>query len=136
MTNPVTLTLPWSVLVSTNQRTNPAGWGKMKGRQFLTQRYRNALVTAEIMVLNQVRGRRPKFTGPVSLEMRFWEPDRRRRDPGNLVKLIEDSMTGVVYADDAQICRSLWERAGVDRLDPRVEIRVSALEESQAGQAA
>lgn len=135
MPNPVTLTLPWSVLISTNQRTNPAGWGRMKGRQFLTREYRAALNAAEQLVQGQVRGERPRFTGPVALEMRFFEPDRRRRDPSNLVKLIEDAMAGVVYQDDAQICRSMWERAGVDRRDPRVEIRVTALA-SQAGQAA
>lgn len=127
MTSPVTLTLPWSVLAQSNHRLVHVG-----NRQHLAPRYRFALRAAEILVQGQVRGERPRFTGPVSLEMRFYEPDRRRRDPSNLVKLIEDAMTEVVYADDSQICRSMWERAGIDRRDPRVEIRVSALVESQA----
>lgn len=123
----VALTLPWSVLASVNDRVNRVG-----DRLRLSRPYRACLANAEMLVKGQVRGERPRFTGPVSLEMRFYEPDRRRRDPSNLVKLIEDAMTGVVYQDDVQICRSTWERAGVDRRDPRVEIRVVALEESQA----
>lgn len=132
MSNPVTLTLPWSVLAQVNHRLVQ----RAKGPGLtLASDYRAKKQAAELLVQAQVRGERPRFTGPVSLEMRFHEPDRRRRDPSNLVKLIEDAMAGVVYQDDAQICRSMWERAGVDRRDPRVEIRVAALE-AQAGQAA
>lgn len=132
MSNPVTLTLPWAVLAQVNHRLVQ----RAKGPGLtLSGDYRTKKQAAEQLVQGQVRGERPRFTGPVALEMRFFEPDRRRRDPSNLVKLIEDAMAGVVYQDDAQICRSMWERAGVDRRDPRVEIRVTALA-SQAGQAA
>ena len=59
--------------------------------------------------------------------MRFFQPDRRRRDVGNYCKLIEDAMTGHVYLDDSQIQRQTWENCGVDRRRPRVEIRVGPL---------
>jgi|SRR5690625_2880265 len=121
----VSLKLPWEVLASVNQRVNRVG-----DRLRLTHTYRSRLAAAEILVLSQVRGYRPRFprfTGPVSLHLSFFEPDKRRRDPNNLVKLIEDSMSGVVYADDSQIHRMSWERSGIDRKEPRVEIRVEAL---------
>src|SRR5690606_14474280 len=103
VSEPVRLTLPWSVLVPVNRRTNPAGWGKMRGRQFLTREYRDAQRTAELLVQSQVRGKRPRFTAPVAMTLRFYEPDRRRRDPSNLLKLVEDALTGVVYDDDSRI---------------------------------
>src|SRR5690606_24113512 len=75
VSEPVRLTLPWSVLVPVNRRTNPAGWGKMRGRQFLTREYRDAQRTAELLVQSQVRGKRPRFTAPVAMTLRFYEPD-------------------------------------------------------------
>lgn len=132
MSEPVRLTLPWAVLVPVNRRTNPAGWGKMRGRQFLTREYRDAQRTAAMLVQSQVRGKRPRFTAPVAMTLRFYEPDRRRRDPSNLLKLIEDAMSGVVYDDDSRIHRQAWERAGVDRNNPRVEIVVRPVDVERA----
>lgn len=132
MSEPVRLTLPWAVLVPVNRRTNPAGWGKMRGRQFLTREYRDAQRTAEMLVQSQVRGKRPRFTAPVAMTLRFYEPDRRRRDPSNLLKLVEDAMSGVVYDDDSRIHRQTWERAGVDRNNPRVEIVVRPMDVERA----
>lgn len=123
----LTLVLPWAVLVSTNQRTNPAGWGPMKGRQFLTQRYRQAKAAAELLVAGQTRGHEV-ITGPVSVELDFYPPDRRRRDPDNLLKLIQDAMSGLVYDDDHQIRSMRWELRAVDRDNARVEIRVGGME--------
>lgn len=119
--------LPWTVLASVNVRTNPAGWGKMKGRQFLTEKYRDALNAARIMVAAAVRGMIPVHpAGPVEVVMRFHKPDRRaKRDCGNFVKLVEDALTGFAYADDAQIRRLTWEDCGVDREAPRVLVTIT-----------
>ena len=124
----VHLTLPWAVLYSVNRRTNPAGWGKMKGRQFLTKRYRESLGTAAMLVAAQTRDVEP-FAGPVLMRLRFWPPDARRRDVSNLVKLIEDSLVGAVYADDSQIEEQAWKRMAIDRQVPRVEIEVEPINE-------
>ena len=122
----VRLTLPWDCLVSVNQRTNPAGWGKMKGRQFLTKRYRQGLEMARLHVLRQVRGRKPVFPdGRLAVEMRFCVPDRRRRDVRNLEKLVADAMIGAVYADDSQVKDTRTMEVGVDRKRPRVEVWIS-----------
>ena len=43
------------------------------------------------------------FSHDVSVTM-FWHPtDNRRRDTSNYVKLLYDSLSGIVYKDDSQI---------------------------------
>jgi len=124
----IALTLPWAVLESVNNRTNPAGWGKMRGRQFLTERYRERLEAARMKVSGQIRGRRPHYDGPVEAVLRFHQPNARRRDCGNYCKLVEDALTGFAYRDDSQIRRMTWEDCGVDRSAPRVEVTIRPME--------
>lgn len=52
----------------------------------------------------------------------FW-PDRRRRDAGNLVKVLADSLKGVVVADDQYLLPRAMDYA-VDRAQPRLEARL------------
>ncbi|HLS32730.1 MAG TPA: RusA family crossover junction endodeoxyribonuclease, partial [Brevibacterium sp.] len=87
---------------------------------------RRAKEAARTLVAAQTR-RDPVLIGPVEVRLTFYVPDQRRRDPDNLLKLIHDSMSGIVYDDDHQIRRQVWEVAGVDREDPRVEIEVEPL---------
>lgn len=125
----VRLTLPWDVLAQVNHRLTSRGRGP---GLTLSADYRAKKHAAEMLVQAQVRGKRPRFTGPVSMTLRFYEPDRRRRDPSNLLKLVEDAMSGTVYDDDHRIHRQTWERAGVDRERPRVEIVVQPLDVERA----
>jgi len=125
----VRVTLPWDVLAQVNHRLVSRGRGP---GLTLSADYRAKKHAAEMLVQAQVRGERPRFTGPVSMTLRFYEPDRRRRDPSNLLKLVEDALIGVVYDDDSRIHRQTWERAGVDRDNPRVEITVAPIEAARA----
>lgn len=118
---PICVKLPWAVLATVNDRVNRVG-----DRLRLTTRYRQAKEAARALVASQTRDA-PLLTGPVEVRLRFWVPDQRRRDPDNLLKLIHDSMTGIVFDDDWQIRRQVWEVAGVDRASPRVEIEVEPL---------
>lgn len=120
------LTLPWSCLCSVNQRTNP-----IRGRQFLTRRYRAALSAARGRVAVQLINAklfRPNLSvvggTKVAVELLYWRPDARRRDVGNYDKLVEDAMTGLVYDDDHQVMDRHTVDMGIDRADPRVEITV------------
>jgi len=117
--------LPWAVLASTNDRVNRVG-----DRLRLTRHYRAAKEAARAWVASQTR-RDPVLIGPVEVRLRFWLPDQKRRDPDNLLKLIHDAMSGIVYHDDHQIRRQMWEVAGVDRVIPRVEIEVEPLPTTQ-----
>lgn len=122
MSSPVTLTLPWSVLVRDNAR-----YGVLRGRMILTREYRQAKEAAYMLACGQVRDR-PAFSAPVALEARIYFPDRqRKRDAGNYRKLVTDALEGVLYPDDTLIHDERWVNAGVDRKNPRVEIRVEAI---------
>lgn len=118
---PICVKLPWAVLATVNDRVNRVG-----DRLRLTTRYRQAKEAARALVASQTRDA-PLLTGPVEVRLRFWLPDQKRRDPDNLLKLIHDAMSGIVYHDDHQIRRQVWEVAGVDRASPRVEIEVEPL---------
>jgi Holliday junction resolvase RusA-like endonuclease len=60
------------------------------------------------------------------MHLDFFMPDKRRRDPNNLLKGIADALEGIVYTDDKQITKLSWENMGVDRAQPRVEISYGA----------
>lgn len=54
---------------------------------------------------------RQPITGPVSLEIELYPPDRRRRDIDNVQKAIFDALQyAKVYKDDSQVCRLLVQR--------------------------
>jgi Holliday junction resolvase RusA-like endonuclease len=65
---------------------------------------------------------RPKLGGEMVLHARCYFPDKRKRDAGNYRKLITDVMSSVVYTDDSQLISETWERAGFDKVSPRIEI--------------
>lgn len=119
----IRLTLPWAVLAQANHRLVARA---QRPGLTLTREYRRAKEKARELVAVQTV-REPVLIGPVEVRLRFYLPDAKRRDPDNLLKLIHDAMSGIVYHDDHQIRRQVWEVAGVDRVDPRVEIEVEPL---------
>lgn len=90
------------------------------------------------------------FTGPCTVQIDYYFPDKRRRDCGNHDKVLLDAMNGVVYEDDKQIGDNsnpgsgyhdmemtghpyrLWhkeERKFLDRDRTRVEVRITWVDE-------
>lgn len=59
--------------------------------------------------------------GDIDMVIDFYFPDKKRRDGDNPIKLIWDSMTGIVYEDDNQIT-TYCVRKVIDRENPRTEI--------------
>lgn len=117
----VTLVLPWGAVAHDNHRLIPA-----RGRLIANPTYANAKATAETLLLAQFRAARAKrFAGRVQLVAVAYFPDARKRDAGNYRKLVTDALSGIAYDDDAQLWREVWERGGVDRDRPRVEITLS-----------
>ena len=121
-----TLVLPFDVLVPDNRRVTRT----VRGRVLLTTRYREGKRAITLLARTQYRGR--PMVGPLELRARVFFPDHRRRDPGNLRKALTDALAAVCYADDAQLWREVWERAGVDRGNPRVEVVIRPFCESAA----
>jgi Holliday junction resolvase RusA-like endonuclease len=97
----------------------------------LSTEYRNGKNKAVEQVEEQMRAlKAERFPIAVKLriEARMFEPNRsKRRDISNYTKLVHDALTGIVYADDSQLDRVLWVRAGVDIDRPRLELEVSVL---------
>ena len=122
---PIELTIPWNTLASDNLR---------KGLNHARYKaYKAARDATHALALKQVPLRPWHEAGPVRVALTFWLPDRRRRDPNNLTKMLCDALQGVAYSDDAQISALAWEAAGIDRDSARVEIEVRAVEtEEQA----
>jgi len=60
------------------------------------------------------------------VDLRYWVfwPDRRRRDAGNLLKVLLDSLEGILYVDDSAVLPRAMDYS-VDREHPRVEVEVS-----------
>lgn len=117
------IVLPWKVLVADNARH-----GLSKGRIILTERYRMALSAAALLASQQwTAQRRERLRDKVQLSVTLHEPDKRRRDISNYLKLIQDSLTCTAFADDSQIDRVTVKRGGLDRYNPRAEIEVTDL---------
>lgn len=110
------IVLPWAVLVPDNRRFI-GGKGHI-----LTSRYRDAKELCHLLAMTQVQSRPTYPEAPVWLHLDFHMPDKRRRDPNNLLKVIADALEGIVYTDDKQITKLSWVNAGVSADDPRVEI--------------
>lgn len=68
------------------------------------------------------------FTGPVCVRVDAYRP-RRVGDLDNVLKVGLDSLTGIVYADDAQIVEIAAFRHD-DKNDPHLMIEVRAKEQS------
>jgi crossover junction endodeoxyribonuclease RusA len=60
-------------------------------------------------------------TGPVTLELKFYLPDRIRRDIDNLAKTVLDALNKVAFKDDSQI-DVLHLYKAYDKEDPRTEV--------------
>ena len=122
-----TIILPWKFCAQANHRLMPVIRG---GRAIVITAppYRQAKESAELSIKRQWRGL-PALTVPVSLHARCYFPDRRKRDAGNLGKMLGDALSGIVYEDDSQVYRETYERAGIDKSNPRVELTIHPIEE-------
>ena len=116
------LTLPWDVLTPDNRRFH-AGKGHV-----LTGRYRQGKEAIYLLAVSQTKPPRPVFpVERLKIELTFFLPDKRKRDPTNLLKGLLDALEGVVYNDDKQIDALAGHKAGLDREKPRVEISIGLL---------
>jgi len=60
------------------------------------------------------------------MELEIFWPDRRRRDADNCLKLLADSLEGILFEDDKWILPRVinWD---VDKEAPRVEVKIYKL---------
>ncbi len=111
-----TFRLPWEAVARDSGGAKYIiAQGRGKPRLILSPHYRAAKQYAHTLAQNArfAAGLHAPLMGPLMLAGRVWFPDRRRRDAGNLRKMLTDAFTGVWYADDVQLWRETWERGGV-----------------------
>ena len=63
------------------------------------------------------------YTCPITLEITAFFGDKRRHDADNIVKVTQDSLTGILWEDDSQIS-DLIVRKRYSKENPRLELRV------------
>ena len=63
----------------------------------------------------------------IGLDIISHKSDARRYDIDNLLKALLDSMKGVVFVDDYNVDKITIERGAIDRENPRVEVKLTAL---------
>ena len=113
------LTLPFDVLTPDNRRFH-AGKGHV-----LTGRYRQGKEAIYLLAVSQTSPPRPVFpVERLEVELDFFMPDKRKRDPTNLLKGLLDALEGAVYSDDKQIDALAWRKGPTDKENPRVDISI------------
>lgn len=120
---PITLRLPWSCLVSDNDKFVAFMRGSKPAIKitsaYATAKERIAGLARDVM------GERAAFDVPLSFTARVWYPDKRARDLTNWCKLVHDALSTIVYADDSLLRDVRWKHAGVDVDAPRAEILIT-----------
>ena len=117
----IELCLPWPPSVNRI-------WRSVGGRVLLSadgRAYRQIVAAA---VLEQ-HGPADPLTGRLSMTLRAYPPDRRRRDVDNLAKAILDAIehAGSVYENDSQIDHLSIRRMNVEK-PGRVEVSIGEID--------
>ena len=127
---PVRILIPWSYLVSDNERKEPylvQDGGRVVARMRLSRKYANALSAIGQLARNKV-GECEPYAGPLAIEVRVWVPgNSAHHDIANFCKLVHDALERVVYRNDTWLHDIHWRRCGVDVDAPRAEISLTPL---------
>lgn len=128
---PLTITLPWSCLVSENKRFVPALRGA-KAVLVMTDEYRVAKAKTDSIARHVLLGHAlPVFAKgvAVAVESVVWAPrDYNLPDVTNFAKATHDALQEITYEKDAQVHDSRWRYAGVDIDRPRAELTITPME--------
>jgi crossover junction endodeoxyribonuclease RusA len=95
-----------------------------QGRRFMTQAYKDYKKgIGSIGALEKYRQNWIySMDERIVMELRIFWPDARRRDADNIIKIIQDSFTGILYHDDYLVFPRVMD-VNIDRKNPRVEIK-------------
>jgi Holliday junction resolvase RusA-like endonuclease len=110
---PVRLTLPYPP--SANRY-----WRKTKhGRVYVSEEAK--AYKSNVATLGAVKGCRP-LTGDVAMILIVYRP-QKSGDLSNRIKVLEDALIGVAFADDKQVTQLVAQRRD-DKANPRVEVDI------------
>lgn len=94
-------------------------------RQILSRRGRIAKndLSTELMCIDALRGNFKPLKRCVAVNLILYFGDKRKRDIDAHIKVLLDSMNGVVYVDDSQITE-LHVYKEYDKENPRTEVQI------------
>lgn len=124
--NKISFTLPWPPSINKlyGNRTPKKGIGGY-GFRYMTKEGKKYVRDALILIYSQVK--KPHINGKVSVKRVLCIPDRRKRDTGNLLKMLDDVLVkaGLIEDDDL-----IWHCES-DKIEPEkpgyVEILIEKL---------
>lgn len=111
-----------SITLKTKPIPVNALYRSINGRNILSKLGRETKVALEWEIRSQWRIE--PHTGSVVVNLMLYFGDRRKRDIDSYLKVLLDSMNGIVYNDDSQIVE-LHVYKKIDTIDPRVEVQIS-----------
>ncbi len=128
---PVRFVLPWSALVSDNDKyaatLSKHSSGQAYPRLLLTPRYRAAKAKAHVIAKDAMAGSAPAAY-PLALVARVWVPDNRPgHDVCNFGKCLLDACENAVVVNDQWFHSVTIQRAGTDVDAPRAEIMIDTI---------
>lgn len=98
------------------------------GRRAMTSQGKKWKIATGMLALSEREIQEWDFSKDEKLimEFRIFWVDKRRRDADNIVKIIQDSFTNILYEDDRWVLPRVlnWN---VDKANPRVEIKLFKL---------
>lgn len=101
----MTIILPWPPSVNQAYRT-------FRGRMIISKAGREYKARAILAIKTQLGPDHQPMRGALGIDVMAIEPDRRRRDLGNLDKLSLDCLTEAgVWGDDSQVRDQRWRFA-------------------------
>lgn len=118
---PLMLTVPWSALVSDDER-----FGVIDGRMILQKRYREAREKIRQLASRAIDGA-ALAAEPLSLTVYVWVPDNRIHDITNFCKIVHDGLEKGAIENDRWLHDVHWIRAGVDVDHPRAELTLHSI---------
>jgi hypothetical protein len=127
---PFRLIVPWSALCSDNEH-EVASLKMVNGKPVpfrkMTARYKAAKHQIASRARAVVGDKAAPLEIPLSIHVRVYLPSASHtNDSINFAKVVHDGLQGVVYRNDRQLHRVLWERSGIDVDAPRAELEITA----------
>jgi len=95
-------------------------WRRVGAKTLISREGRAYRKHVEALLLS-----RDQVEGRLSVSIKLYPPDKRRRDLDNIQKPLLDALEHArLIRDDGDIDRLLTERCDVDRANPRVELTI------------
>ncbi len=103
-------------------------WVRKTGHMFTPEATRHRETGIRLLVKTAYRELAPDVAALFSLRAAFYLKTNQRRDTDNMLKLVSDALTGLVWADDSQVVEVFAFKVPADRPDEaRTEVVVARM---------